>query len=47
MKNVEEPKYHLGGDFFRDRDGTYNYGCQTYVKRLVDNYKQLCGELPT
>ena len=22
LKNVEEPRYHLGGDFFRDSDGT-------------------------
>jgi len=47
LKNVEEPKYHLGGDFFRDRDGTYCYGAQTYVKRLCDNYKLMFGELPT
>ena len=46
LKNVEEPKYHLGGDFFRDRDGTYCYGAQTYVKRLVENYKMMFGEPP-
>ena len=46
LKNVEEPKYHLGGDFFRDSDGTYCYGAQTYVKRMVENYKILYGELP-
>ena len=47
LKNVEELKYHLGGDFFRDRDGTYCYGAQTYVKHLCDNYKLMFGELPT
>jgi hypothetical protein len=47
LKNVEEPKYHLGGDFFRDRDGTLCYGAQTYIKRMVDNYKVMFGELPT
>ena len=30
------PKYHLGGDFFRDKDGTLCCGAQTYVKRLVE-----------
>ena len=25
LKNVEEPKYHLGGDFFRDKDGMQRY----------------------
>ena len=47
LKNVEEPKYHLGGDFFRDKDGTFCYGAQTYVKRMIENYKMLFGELPT
>ena len=47
LKNVEEPKYHLGGDFFRDKDGTFCYGSQTYAKRLVENYKNMFGELPT
>ncbi len=47
LKNVEEPKYHLGGDFFRDKDGNYCYGSQTYIKRMVENYKMMFGELPT
>ena len=46
LKNVEEPKYHLGGDFGRDEDGTFFYGAQSYVKRLVQNYKNVFGELP-
>ena len=29
LKGVKEPKYHLDGDFFRDKDGTFCYGCQT------------------
>ena len=46
LKNVEEPRYHLGGDFFCDKDGTLCYGAQTYVKHLVETYKQLFDELP-
>ena len=46
LKGVEEPRYHLGGDFFRDKDGTFCYGAQTYVKRLVKNYEVLFGESP-
>ena len=46
LKNVEEPKYQLGGDFFRDKDGTLCCGAQTCVKRLVDSCKLLFGELP-
>ena len=47
LKGVEEPKYHLGGDFFRDKDGTFCYGAQTYVRRLVKNYNVMFGEDPT
>eukprot|EP00977_Amphora_coffeiformis_P003137 scaffold584_cov154-Amphora_coffeaeformis.AAC.1 len=46
LKNVEEPKYHLGGDFFRNSDGTFCYGAQTYVKRMSENYEQLTSEPP-
>ena len=47
LKGVGEPKYHLGGDFFRDSDGTLCYGAQTYVKRLVEDFKHLFdGEEP-
>ena len=46
LTGCEEPKYHLGGDFFRDDDGTLCYGAQTYVKRMLDNTKNLFGELP-
>ena len=46
LKNVEEPRYHLGGDFFRDKDGTYCHGAQTHAKRLSENYKFLFGEPP-
>ena len=46
LKNVEEPRYHLGGDFFRDKDGTYCYGAQTYIKRMCDNYELMFGEKP-
>jgi len=47
LKDVGEPSYHLGGDFFRDSDGTLCYGAQTYVARLAADYKNLFdGEDP-
>ena len=46
LKNVEEPKYHLGGDFFRDKDGNFCYSAQTHIKRMVENYKLMYGEPP-
>ena len=44
LKNVEEPKCHFGGDFFGDKDRTLCHGVQTYVKRLVETYKELFSE---
>ena len=46
LKGVGPPRYHLGGDFSNDADGTLCYGCQTYIRRLADTYKQLFGEDP-
>ena len=46
LKGVEEPRYHLGGDFWRDPDGTLAFGAKTYIKRMVDNYEMLFGEKP-
>ena len=46
LKGCEEPKYHLGADIFRDQDNTLCIGAQTYIRRLLDNYLHLYGELP-
>ena len=46
LKGVGPPKYHLGADFFRDKDGTLCYGAQTYIKRMAQNYFHLFGEEP-
>jgi len=47
LKGVGEPKYHLGGDFFRDSDGTLCYGANTYVTRLAADFKIMFdGETP-
>ena len=31
LKGVGEPKYYLGGDFFRDPDGTLAWGAKSYI----------------
>ena len=46
LKGLTEPRYHLGADYFRDKDGTLCFGAQTYVKRLLNNFESLYGELP-
>ena len=47
LKGVSFPKYHLGADFKRDKDGTLTYGAKTYVKRLVEDYKNIFREEPS
>ena len=46
LKNVKEPKHHLGGEFFHDKDRTLCHGAQTHMKRLMDTHKELFGEQP-
>jgi hypothetical protein len=46
LKGVGEPAYHLGGNFTRDPDGTLAWGAKSYIKRLLDNYKIMFGDLP-
>jgi len=46
LKGVGTPKYHLGGDFYRDEDGTLAWGAKTYVKKLLLNYEQMFGSPP-
>jgi hypothetical protein len=46
LKGVGPIKYHLGGDFERDKDGTLSWGSKTYVKRMLKNYERMFGEPP-
>ena len=47
LKGVGPPSYHLGGDFFRDPDGTLAWGASSYVKKIVMNYEVMFGKKPT
>jgi histone deacetylase 1/2 len=46
LKGVGEPNYHLGGNYFRDPDGTLVWGAQKYITRLLENYERTYGEMP-
>jgi hypothetical protein len=46
LKGVGVPSYHLGGDFFRDPDGTLAWGASSYVKKMLINYEVMFGEKP-
>ena len=47
LKGVGTPSYHLGGDFFRDADGTLAWGATSYVKKMIINYEVMFGKKPT
>jgi hypothetical protein len=36
LKGVGETSYHLGGDFYRDPDGTLAWGAKTCCERIVN-----------
>ena len=44
LKGGEEPKYHLGANFFQDSDGVLALGTQMYVRRLSAEYVRLFGK---
>ena len=46
LKGVSEPSYHLGGDFYRDKDGTLAWGAASYITKILENYEQTFGEKP-
>jgi hypothetical protein len=46
LKGVGPPKYHLGGDYFCDDDGTQAWGAQTYIKKMLSNYERMFGTKP-
>ena len=46
LKGVGPPKYHLGGDFYEDPDGTLVWGAKSYIDRLLTNFKLMFGEDP-
>jgi hypothetical protein len=41
LKCIGKPSYHIGGDLFRDPDGTLAWGALSYVKKMLHNYKHI------
>jgi hypothetical protein len=46
LKGVGDPAYHLGGNFFRDEDGTLAWGARSYVEKMLVNYEIMFGCKP-
>ncbi len=48
LKGTDQPeiRYHLGADFKRSPDGILCQSAQTYIERMLTNYKIMFGEEP-
>jgi hypothetical protein len=44
LKGDGKPVYHLGGDFFCDKDNTLALGTSTYVNKMLTNYELMFNE---
>jgi hypothetical protein len=45
-KGTEPVTFHLGCDFFHDKDGTLCYAPRKYIEKMMDNYKQIFSKHP-
>ena len=46
LKGVGPLTYHLGCDYFRDKDGTLCCGPKKYIAKMIDQYEQMFGSKP-
>ena len=46
LKGVGPPEVHLGGNFYRDEDGTLAWGAKKYIARILENYERLFNSKP-
>ena len=47
LKGTGPVKFHLGCDFWRDKEGTLCVGPRTYIERMGDQYRTMFGEKPS
>ena len=46
LKGVGPLTYHLGCDYFRDKDGTLCYGPKKYINKMMDQFERMFGSKP-
>jgi hypothetical protein len=46
LKGVGPLTYHLGCDYFRDKDGTLCYGPQKYIAKIMEQFENMFGCKP-
>jgi hypothetical protein len=46
LKSVGQLTYHLGCNYFCEKDGTLCYGPKQYIGKIVDQYEKIFGSKP-
>ena len=46
LKGTGPIKYHLGCDYFRDKDGVLCFAPKKYIERMLDTYQRIFGDKP-
>ena len=46
LKGTGPINYHLGCDYFRDKDNNLCYAPKKYILKIIEDFKQLFGSLP-
>ncbi len=46
LKGTGEIEFHLGCNFFRDKDGNLCYAPRKYIDKMMENYKRIFGQNP-
>jgi Reverse transcriptase (RNA-dependent DNA polymerase) len=46
LKGFGPLTYHLGCDYFHDKDGTLCYGPRKYISKIMDQYENMFGCKP-
>ena len=44
LKSVSKPSYHLGEEFYWDRDGSLAWWAKTYINKMLENYDKMSGK---
>ena len=47
LKGTGNITFHLGCDYFRDKDGVLCYSPIKYIEKMMDNYKRIFEKMPT
>ena len=46
MKGTGAISYHLGYDFFRDKEGVFCFAPKKYIEKIISSFKTMFGHKP-